>query len=77
MHRLGQTERPEKLKVQVEVNPQKKPYVTEMGKLLRWRKKMGVTEYIKMEWGPLCSIAKVQSNGDVGGNVQNVNGVED
>ena len=65
MHRLGQTARPEKLKVQLEVNPPKKPYVTEMVKLLRWLKKMGVTEYIKVECGPPCSIAKVQSNGYV------------
>ena len=34
----------EKLKVQADVNPRKKPYVTEMGKLLRWVKKMNVTE---------------------------------
>ena len=31
MHRVGQTRSPEKLKVQVEVNPRKKPFVTEMG----------------------------------------------
>ena len=31
------------LKVQVEMNPRKKPYVTEMEKLLRWLKKMNVT----------------------------------
>ena len=49
----------------MEVNPRKKPYVTEMGKLLRWLKKMGVTEHIKVEWGPPCSRAQVQSNGDV------------
>ena len=59
MHRVGKTGWPEKLKVQVEVNPKQKPNVTEMGKLLRWLKKMSVTEYIKVEWGPPCSIAKV------------------
>ena len=32
MHRMGKTGCPEKLRVQVEVNPKKKPYVTEMGK---------------------------------------------
>ena len=35
---------PEKLKVKVEVNPRKKTYVTEVGKLLRWLKKMSVTD---------------------------------
>ena len=64
MHRVGKTGWPEKL-VQVEVNPRKKPYVTEMGELLRWLKKMSVTEYIKVEWGPPCSIAKVGNNGDI------------
>ena len=29
MHRVGKTGWPEKLKVQAEVNPRKKPYVTE------------------------------------------------
>ena len=38
------------LKVQVETIPRKKPYVTEMGKLLRWFRKMNVTEYVKAEW---------------------------
>ena len=52
-------------KVQVEVNPRKKPYVTEMGKLLRWLKKTSVTEYIKEEWRPPCSTAKVESDGDI------------
>ena len=33
MHRTGMLGWPEKLKVQVEMNPRKKPYVTEMGKL--------------------------------------------
>ena len=65
MHRVGKTGWPEKLKVQVEVNPRKEPYVTEMGKLLRWLKKMSVTEYIKVEWSPPCSIAKVGSRGDI------------
>ena len=64
-HRVGKTGWPEKLKVQVEVNPRKKPYVTEMGELLRWLKKMSVTEYIKVEWGPPCSIVKVGNNGDI------------
>ena len=45
MHRMEKTGWPEKLKVQGEVNPRKKPYVTEMGKLLRWLKKMSVTSY--------------------------------
>ena len=65
MHRMGKAAWPEKLNVQVEVNPKKKPYVTEMGNLLRWLKKMSVTEYIKVEWSPLCSIAKVGSSGDI------------
>ena len=56
---------PEKLKVQVEMNPRKKPYVTEMGKLLRWLKKMCVNEQNETEWRPLCAIAKIQSSGDV------------
>ena len=43
MHRVEKTGWPEKLKVQVEVNPRKNPYVTEMGKQLRWLKKMSVT----------------------------------
>ena len=65
MHRVGKTGGPEKLKVQVEVNPRKKPYVKKMGKLLKWIKKMSVTEYIKVEWGPPCSIAKVGSSVDI------------
>ena len=40
MHRARMVGWPEKLKVQVVVNPRKKPYVTEMVKLLRWFKKM-------------------------------------
>ena len=39
MHRTGMLGWPEKLKVQFEMNPRKKPKVTEMGKLLRWLKK--------------------------------------
>ena len=38
------------------MNPRKKPYVTEM---------MNVTEYIKVERGPPCSIAQVESSGDI------------
>ena len=59
LHRVGQTGWPEQLNVHVEMNPKKRPYVTEMGKSLRWLKKMGVNEFTKVEWGPLCSIAKV------------------
>ena len=58
MHRAGMTGLPEILKVQVEMNPSKKSYVTELGKLLRWLKKMNATEYIKAEWCPPCSTAK-------------------
>ena len=65
MHRLGQAGWLEKLKIQVELNPRMKPCVTEIEKLLRWLKKMGVHEQIKADWVPPCSIAKVQSNGDV------------
>ena len=54
MHRTGMTGWPENLKVQVEVNPRKKPYVTEMGKLLRWLRKMDVTECVKVEWRQPC-----------------------
>ena len=36
-----------------------------VGKLLRWLNKMSLTEYIKVEWGPLCSTAKVGNNGDM------------
>ena len=50
MHRAGQTGWPEKLKALVEVNPRKKPYVTEVGKLLRWLKGMEVHKQIKVEW---------------------------
>ena len=40
MHRTGMLGWPEKLKVQVALmNPRKKPYVTEVGELLRWLKK--------------------------------------
>ena len=46
MHRTGQSGWPEKLKVQVDVNLKKKPYVTEMEKLLRWLKRMEVHEEI-------------------------------
>ena len=48
MHRLGHTEWPEKLKVQVDMNARKKPYVTEMGEVLKLLVKMGVTEQIKV-----------------------------
>ena len=41
------------------MNPRKKPYVTEVGKLLRWLKNMSATENIKVECGQPCSIAKV------------------
>ena len=41
MHQTRQTGWPEKLKVQVEVIPKKKPYVTEMEKLFRWLKRNG------------------------------------
>ena len=44
MHRMGIVAWPEMLKVRVEVSPRKMPYVTEMGKLRRWFKKMSVTE---------------------------------
>ena len=56
---------PEKLKVQVVMIPKKKPYLTEMGKMLRWLKKIGGHAYIKVEWGPLCSVARVQSTVEV------------
>ena len=39
MHRTRMTGWPENLKVQVEMNPRKRPHVTEMGKLLRWLNK--------------------------------------
>ena len=45
------------------MNPKKKPYVTEMGKLLRWMKKMGMRGKVKEDWGPSCSI--VQSSEEV------------
>ena len=60
-----ETEWPENLKVQVEVHPWKKPCVAEMGKLLRWLKKMSVIEHIKVECGPPCSIAKVGSRNGI------------
>ena len=50
MHRTGMVGWPEQLKVQVEVNPRKKPCVAEMAKLLRWFKTVNVNEYIKVEW---------------------------
>ena len=53
MHRKEKTGWPEKLKKSM--NPRNKPSVTEMGRLLRWLKKMNVTEYIKVEWRPPCS----------------------
>ena len=77
MHRLGKTGWHEKLKVQVAVNPRKKPYVTEMGKLLRWLRKMGVNEYIEVEWVLFCSIAKKNKEWRSGGIVQNFYKVED
>ena len=64
MHRTRMFGWTENLKVQVEVNQRKKPYATEMVKLLRWFKKMNVNEYIKVEWGPPCSTAKIDSNGE-------------
>ena len=36
--------------LQVEVNPQKRPHVTEMGRFLRRFKKKNVTEHVKVEW---------------------------
>ena len=65
MHRAGRTGWPDKLKVHVEMNPKKKLYVTEMGKLLTWLKKMKVTEYIKAEWRPPCSMAKSGNTGEI------------
>ena len=62
MHQTRQTGWPEKLKVQVEVNPKKKPYVTEMEKLIRWLQRMEVHTEINVEWGPppfTRSIAKI------------------
>ena len=41
MHRTGQTGWPEKLKVQVDVNPKKKPYVTENGEAVTLAQKNG------------------------------------
>ena len=57
MHRVGETGWPEKRQVQIEVSPSRKPYVQEMGKLLRWLKKMKVNERISVEWRPPCSTA--------------------
>ena len=65
MHRTGMTGWPEKLKVQVEVNPRRKPHVIEMGRLLMWLKKINVTEYVKVEWVSPCSTAKIERTGDV------------
>ena len=76
MHRVERTEWPEKLKAQVGVNPRTKPYVAETGKPLRWLKKMSVTEYIKVEWGPPCSIAKDESGGDIVATFRTSNCVE-
>ena len=61
MHRTGTVGWPDKL----EFNPREKPYLTEMGELLRWLKKMNVNEYIKVEWRPPCSTAKMDSNGGI------------
>ena len=65
MHRAGMSGWPEKLKVQVRMNPRKKQYVTEMGKLWRCLEKMNVTEYVKAEWEPSCSIAKIERTGEI------------
>ena len=77
MHRTGMLGWPEKLKVQVELNPRKKPYVTEMGKLLRWLKKMNVTEYVKAERRPPCSMAKNRKYRWDVGDLQNFDWMED
>ena len=58
----GMLEWPEKLKVQVDMNPRKKPYVTGMGKLLRWLKKMNVMEYVKAERRSPCPIARMDKD---------------
>ena len=65
VHRVGQTGWPEKFKVQVEVNPRKKPHVMEMGKLLRWLKKMGVHEQIKVECEPPSANSNIQSDASI------------
>ena len=65
------------LEVQVEMNPRKKPYVIVMGKLLKWPKKMNVTEYMKAEWSPPCSIANIERTGDIFGDIQNFDCMED
>ena len=65
VHHVGQTGWPEKFKVQVEVNPRKKPLVMEMGKLLRWLKKMEVHEQIKVEWEPPSAISNIQSDASI------------
>ena len=49
----------------MEVTPRKRPYATEMEKLQRWLKKMGINEQMKPEWRPPCSIAKNYSDGDI------------
>ena len=49
----------------MEVNPRKKPYVMEVGKMLRWPKRMEVREQIKVEWVLPSSIAKIQSDGSI------------
>ena len=65
LHSIGMAGSQEKPKVQVEVNPRKKPYVTEVEQLLRWHKTMNVTEFFKVERRPLCSTAKKESTGDM------------
>ena len=47
------------------MNPRKKPYVIEMEKLLRWLKKMKVTEFVKADWGSPFSIAKIARSGEI------------
>ena len=65
VHRVGQSGWREKLKVQVVVNPRKKSYVMDMGKLLRWLKNMEAHEQIKVEWEPPSWISKIQSDSSV------------
>ena len=77
MRRAGMLGWPEKLKVQVDMNPRKKPCVTGMGKLLRWLKKMNVMEYVKAERRSPCPIARMDKDWWDIGDFQNLDWMED
>ena len=54
---------PRGLKVKRDEHPKRKPYSQELGNMLAWFKREGVTEQNKPEWRPLVSVIKMTQRG--------------